>query len=271
MSLSTYAQDYTTWSLPDGAMARLGKGEITGNIAFSPDGNRLAVASSIGIWIYDVRPGKEKELNLLPINKGWVTSVAFSPNGSTIASGCTDGTVRLWDGVTGHHRTTLGGDGNGITTVAFSPDGNTIASGSYDHIIQQWDTQTGQLKSTLYGHTDIVNYVVYSSDGKTIASTSQDKTVRLWDTHTYKDKKTLTGHTNPVTAIDYSPFSRWHNHCYSKHRPYNTIVGCPYSPIQKYTHRTCGCCYGCRIFTRWKYNCKCKCRQYSTIVGFQNS
>lgn len=52
---NTIAQDYTTWGLPDGAKARLGKGKITGNIAFTPDGNRLAVASSIGIWIYDVR------------------------------------------------------------------------------------------------------------------------------------------------------------------------------------------------------------------------
>ena len=59
------AQDYTTWSLPDGAAARLGKGWLTGNLAFSPDGNRLAVAGLIGIWLYDARPGKVKELDLL--------------------------------------------------------------------------------------------------------------------------------------------------------------------------------------------------------------
>ena len=62
------AQDYTTWNLPDGVAARLGKGSITGNVAFSPDGNRLVVASSIGIWIYDARPGKVKELDLLTLH-----------------------------------------------------------------------------------------------------------------------------------------------------------------------------------------------------------
>ena len=51
--VNTFAQDYTRWGLPEGAKARLGKGSISGNIAYSPDGTRLAVASSIGIWLYD--------------------------------------------------------------------------------------------------------------------------------------------------------------------------------------------------------------------------
>ena len=55
------AQDYNTWGLPDGATLRLGKGRRAGNIAFSPDSTRLAVSSAIGIWIYDVRPGKKKK------------------------------------------------------------------------------------------------------------------------------------------------------------------------------------------------------------------
>ncbi|MDE0315228.1 MAG: hypothetical protein OXM61_10025, partial [Candidatus Poribacteria bacterium] len=76
--------DYTQWALPDGAAARLGKGDITGNIAYSPDGTRLAVASSIGIWIYDARPGKEKELDLFTGHTGTVTAIAFSPDGTTI-------------------------------------------------------------------------------------------------------------------------------------------------------------------------------------------
>ena len=57
-SLSSFAQDYTQWGLPEGAKTRLGKGHITGNIAYSPDGTRLAMASSIGIWIYDTHTGE---------------------------------------------------------------------------------------------------------------------------------------------------------------------------------------------------------------------
>ena len=52
-SLNTFAQDYTQWGLPEGAKMRLGKGRLSGSIAYSPDGTRLAVASNIGIWLYD--------------------------------------------------------------------------------------------------------------------------------------------------------------------------------------------------------------------------
>ena len=60
--LSSFAQDYIQWRLPEGAKACLGKGHITGNIAYSPDGTRLAMVSSIGIWIYDAHTGKERAL-----------------------------------------------------------------------------------------------------------------------------------------------------------------------------------------------------------------
>ncbi len=107
--VSTDPGDYTQWELPKGAKARLGKGQITGNLAFSPDGNKLAVASAIGIWIYDARPGKEKELNLITGHPYDVTAIAFSPDGVTLASGSRDAAVRLWDARTATHLATLVG------------------------------------------------------------------------------------------------------------------------------------------------------------------
>ena len=68
------------WGLPAGAKMRLGKGRISGNMAFSRYSSLLAVPSSIGIWIYDGRTGKE--LKLLTNHTGWVSSVAFSPDGT---------------------------------------------------------------------------------------------------------------------------------------------------------------------------------------------
>ena len=99
-----FAQDYTRWGLPEGARARLSKGKLH-DIVYSPDGSRFAVASGIGIWLYDAHTGAE--IALLTGHTGSVLSVAYSPDGSTLASGSWDGTIRLWDAVTGEHQQTL--------------------------------------------------------------------------------------------------------------------------------------------------------------------
>ena len=92
-SLNTSAHGDAKLRLPEGAKARLSKDHITGNITYSPDGTRLAMASSIEIWIYDAHTGEE--LVLLAGHVGWVLSVSFSPDGVTLASGSRDGTVLL--------------------------------------------------------------------------------------------------------------------------------------------------------------------------------
>ena len=84
VATNTFAQDYTTLGLPEGAKARLGKGKIN-EVKYSTDGTRLAVASSIGIWIYDAQTGEE--LELIRGHTSGVNSVSFSPDGTTIASG----------------------------------------------------------------------------------------------------------------------------------------------------------------------------------------
>ncbi len=84
---------YALTHLPEGAKARFGKGIIY-QIQFSPDSTVLAVASSIGIWIYDTET--YQEIALLAKHTDAVTSIAFSPDGKTLASGSWDGTVLLW-------------------------------------------------------------------------------------------------------------------------------------------------------------------------------
>ena len=170
--------DITEWGLPEGAVTRLGKGKISGGIAYSPDGTRLAVSSSIGIWIYDAHSGQE--LTLISGHRGRVNSVSFSPDGKTIASGSSDETVRLWDVETGIEKRRFIGHTGNVLSVSFSPDGKTIASGGRDGTIHLWDVETGIEKRRLIGHTGQVNSVSFSPDGKTIASGSEDGTVLLW-------------------------------------------------------------------------------------------
>ena len=197
--------DYTQWGLPDGAKARLGKGWMMGNIAFSPDGNRLAAASTIGIWIYDVRLGKEKELDLFTVHTDTVHFVSFSPDGNRIASVHYNRTVRIWEVATGEHIATVEGLTGRVSTVAFSPDGSTIASGDNDGTVYLWNATTGQQKRTLSGHTSRIMSIAFSPDGDTIATGSEDNTARLWNANTGQHKTTFSGHTGSVNSLAFSP------------------------------------------------------------------
>ena len=199
------AQDHTRLSLPESAIARLGKGYIGAGdraVAYSPDGTRLAVASSIGIWLYDVYGA---EVALLTGHRSVVSSVAFSPDGTTLASGSYDETVRLWEVDTGQLKTTLTGHRSVVSSVAFSPDGTTLASGSYDVTIRLWEVDTGQLKTTLTGHKRVVECVAFSPDGTTLASGSNSGSIRLWEVATGQLKTTLRGHTSLVSSVAFSP------------------------------------------------------------------
>ena len=126
-SPSGFTQDSPQWHLPEGAKIRLGKGSIN-EITYSPDGTRLAVATDIGIWIYDMTT--HQETALFTGHTDIVNRVVFSADGHTIASASSDNTIRLWDAKTGTHKITIASQTSGLSSVAFSPDGKTIASGA---------------------------------------------------------------------------------------------------------------------------------------------
>lgn len=98
-------QPYTQWNLPTGALARLGKGAIT-DIQYSPDGTRLAVATYIGVWLYDTYTYTELALLKHGLDQG-ATSLAFSRDGETLVTANWDNTILLWDIHTGQRRTTM--------------------------------------------------------------------------------------------------------------------------------------------------------------------
>ena len=134
-----------------------------------------------------------------------VWSVAFSPDGSMIASASWDETIGLWDVKTGRLLHTLIGHTHDVTTVAFSPDGKILVSGSWDATIKLWDPLNGKLEGTLTGHVGGISSVVFSPDGQTLVSGSADKTIKLWNTATWELRTTLTGHNDVVDVIALAP------------------------------------------------------------------
>ncbi|KIK66265.1 hypothetical protein GYMLUDRAFT_929463 [Collybiopsis luxurians FD-317 M1] len=142
--------------------------------------------------------------------KSNINSVAFSPSGTKIVTGCDDRMVRIWDATTGAQLGhSLQGHEDWVTSVAFSPDGTRIVSGSGDQTVRIWDANTGaQLGDSLQGHEDWVTSVDFSPDGTRIVSGSYDETVRIWDATTGSQLgDSIQGHVDRVLSQDF-PFNK---------------------------------------------------------------
>ena len=144
-----------------------------------------------------------------------VTSVAFSSQSGTLAAGSWDGTIRLWDLLTGKLLHVLKGHGSGVVSLAASTDGKTLASGSADCTIILWrlwqlspaDIRQGIEPAPthfLRGHTSVVASLAISADGVVLASGSRDKTIKLWNRNSGALLQTLSGHSERVIAVAFS-------------------------------------------------------------------
>ena len=111
--------------MPDGAIARLGRGPVSDSdrsLAFSPNGRYFALVGNIGVWLYEVEPSRL--IALLP-TEDKAHSVAFSPDGTTLASGLANGLIEIWEVKTGTRIATLQGPNwIRVNSLAFSPDGS---------------------------------------------------------------------------------------------------------------------------------------------------
>jgi WD40 repeat protein len=174
------------------------------SVAFSPDGERLAMAIGGGP---EVRLWSLKEnCSLL----SWtahrlIHSVCFHPKNNILAGGDHQGKVHLWDAYSGQALATLQGHTKTVFAICFSPDGCILASGSNDCTVRLWEVDTGQCLATLQEHTLGVNSVAYSPNGSILASGSSDGTVRLWDIASGLCIQVLQDHSGEVLSICFSP------------------------------------------------------------------
>ena len=194
-----FAEDYTQYDLPQGAKARLGKGVIT-DIQLSSDNTRLAVASSIGVWLYDLHTGSETAL--LTGHTETVMHVAFSPDGKILASSARDETIRLWNTETGESLLSLSNATHPIH-LKFSADGKTLISQNWNGTVWFWDITTGKQLNMLSPNRPKIRLgkdriwplaadaFVDRTGSVTFAVGKKDGTISIQDGHTGREIREL--------------------------------------------------------------------------------
>ena len=208
-----FAQNqHPSLALPEGAIARLGNGRAY-NVEYSGDGMRLAVASSIGVWIYDANT--LRPLSLLTKHKAPVVRLAFSPDGRILISVDSPGTMHLWDTQTGEYKR-VQRLAIPIISMAISPDGKTLVTADIGQKIRFWDMQMGA-EIQLFDRTrgDILHIydvqkgsiysLAFSPDGLLLATGNENSDIDLWDAETGRHKLKLEGHDHLVCSVNFSP------------------------------------------------------------------
>jgi len=139
-----------------------------------------------------------------------VLAVAFSPDGTVLASGGSDRTVRIWDSRTGRGVHVGTGHKDAVLSLAFSPDGKVLASGGHDadHTVLLWRAGTWQVLARLDPGVGSVQAVAFSPDGSTLAAGGLDGPVVLWDTRTLAVRARLPRAPEGTYDLAFSPDSR---------------------------------------------------------------
>lgn len=196
------------------------------SVAFSPDGSLVALGWNDGnvmIWNPVTDPMvrvshhfPNEDLGRTLMLRGhscYAHSVAFSPNGEILASGASDGTVRIWDIRTGRELRCLRSRGSRVFAVAFSADGRRVISGWEDGYVRSWDISGDCSRAVLPHQEEKLTSVSFSPDGRSVVSGSNRGSLRVWDVnagneHFFLGRANGNGWRKHVHCVAFSPDSR---------------------------------------------------------------
>ncbi|MEU6431274.1 trypsin-like peptidase domain-containing protein [Microbispora sp. NPDC046973] len=180
-------------------------GEVTA-LAFQPGGDLLAVGSEHVVALWDLSGARARKVREIPHR---VHAVAFSPDGTLLATGGLDRTAQVWDVATGDMRHRLEHE-NSVTDVAFHPGGDRLATtsadthGRPDCVSRVWDLNTGEELHRLAFDASVSFSMAFDPDGVGVATASTDRTARVWELSTGEELHRLV-HDSPVYAVAFDP------------------------------------------------------------------
>lgn len=168
----------------------------------------FAVYSSILKRPVLITHNKVKNLAVFRSHTEPLWAVQFGSDGTLLASGGVDSTVKIWRRDSGSVVHNLKHP-IGVTTLCYSPDGKWLATGSYDAVVRIWNTEKGNIEKSFNGHKGTVWSVMFSPDGKTIASSGEDRTIKLWNAETGQLTTTINAHSLNIWKVRFTPDGRW--------------------------------------------------------------
>jgi endonuclease YncB( thermonuclease family) len=211
LAVSLFGGRSTSAQEPKERAVLKGHGEAAFHLDFSPDGTLLASCGEPRVKVWDLRTGREIATFEGPEDARWGRSVAFSPDGKSLAFSWDDGTIQFWDTIARGRVATLGRKADGIPALAYSSDGRILAftstptpsldPSSRGTSIVLWDLVARKEVAALTGHAMTIFSIAVSPDDKTIVSAGADRTVRLWELGARRQRAVLQGHKGAVWAV----------------------------------------------------------------------
>ena len=198
------------WSSADGQLLRriTNVAQRTYDIHFSNDGATIAVAAGT--------PGQVGEIKLFEVATGElladlvrtedsVFAVAFSPDGTRLAAGGADRSVRVYDIATGEQKVLVEDHADWVMDVAWSPDGKTLASASRDKTAKLFSAEDGSSLTTFNGHGEVVFCVDFTPDGKQVVTGGRDGHVRVWNASDASETQKIGNFGSDILHVEVTP------------------------------------------------------------------